>query len=408
MDNLQKSYYLIENLHIADFFSLIKEQGKANELSNSLEKKFLLSKTDGDFFEQLKAFANVVFGNTDKNITTYHHSHQSNAYPIKVSWFGRLIDAVEKGVGRLTKAYFEKKDIDNEIYRDRKKMEISIEKQVLLQELVDKNIVLNHCSDDKINQEIFLKTIGDFNKSKIEDRSEVRKDFVHLKEQENIEAITNYALESINSERESKNFDEKDDSKKIDDDWIFRFFKLAEQVSENEMQMIWGRILAGQVISPNSYSLRTLEILSSMTQQDALVFSKLANFAIKDLDKYPVAYIFHKKHMDEFNKNELGIIYSDLMMMEDIGIISSSKSFITYEYSKSSEIELVLGNVRMKFEIREQAKQQKFPAKAFTRAGTELLSLLHYSPSQEYVKTLTSYIATSGNKVVEIINNTNK
>lgn len=63
-------------------------------------------------------------------------------------------------------------------------------------------------------------------------------------------------------------------------DWTARFFDSAQDVSSEELQKLWGRILAGEVKSPGQTSLRTLAILRNMTQQEAKDFSDLMRFRI--------------------------------------------------------------------------------------------------------------------------------
>lgn len=65
-----------------------------------------------------------------------------------------------------------------------------------------------------------------------------------------------------------------------DPDWTARFFDAAQDVSSEEMQEIWGKILAGEVKSPGQTSLRTLSILRDMTQKDARDFFNLMRFRI--------------------------------------------------------------------------------------------------------------------------------
>ena len=54
-----------------------------------------------------------------------------------------------------------------------------------------------------------------------------------------------------------------------DPDWTSRFFNEVQDVSSEDMQKIWAKILAGEVESPGRTSLRSLDILRNLTQQDA-------------------------------------------------------------------------------------------------------------------------------------------
>ncbi len=314
----------------------------------------------------------------------------------------KLIDVIAQGVGRITKDYFIRKDIRTEIYKRKEVEGIRQKKESIDAERHNEKLKLiaNLSKDFSLKEYsekdgLTLKFKEDVDKYdslvSIDERAKSRVIHKRTVEQENIEAITNHATKDILNTKAVSD-------KEVNKDWIFKFFNLAEQVSEQDMQMIWGKILAGEVKRPNSYSIRTLEILSSLTKDDALIFSKLANFAISDNNIYPIAYIFHKKHMDEFNKKELGLIYSDIMIMEDIGLISTSKSFITYKYEDYNQVEICAGHQKLVIEIREKAKEQRFPAKCFTRAGTELLNLIDKKASDEYIKKIISYVGRTGNK----------
>jgi hypothetical protein len=47
----------------------------------------------------------------------------------------------------------------------------------------------------------------------------------------------------------------------IDPDWAYRWKERASQISTEEMQRLWAKILAGECNNPGSYSLRTLDLL---------------------------------------------------------------------------------------------------------------------------------------------------
>ena len=55
----------------------------------------------------------------------------------------------------------------------------------------------------------------------------------------------------------------------VDDDWLFRWRDSAGKVSSEELQALWGRVLAGEIKSPGTFSLRTLEFLKNLSQGEA-------------------------------------------------------------------------------------------------------------------------------------------
>ena len=57
-----------------------------------------------------------------------------------------------------------------------------------------------------------------------------------------------------------------------DHDWTARFFNEVQDVSSEEMQALWARVLAGQVERPGSTSIRTLGILRNLDHSTASLF----------------------------------------------------------------------------------------------------------------------------------------
>lgn len=56
---------------------------------------------------------------------------------------------------------------------------------------------------------------------------------------------------------------------KVNDDWIYRWRDYAGDVNSDEMQRLWGSLLAGEVKEPGTYSLRCMEFLRNLEQSEA-------------------------------------------------------------------------------------------------------------------------------------------
>ncbi len=90
------------------------------------------------------------------------------------------------------------------------------------------------------------------------------------KKQTNIESITAKALPLL---------DENAAPEHVDDDWITNFFDKSRIVSDDEMQELWGRVLAGEANSPGTFSRQTVNLLCNLDSWDAALFTKLYGFA---------------------------------------------------------------------------------------------------------------------------------
>ena len=65
-----------------------------------------------------------------------------------------------------------------------------------------------------------------------------------------------------------------------DHDWAARFFGDVQDVSSDEMQVLWGKILAGEVENPGSTSTRTLGILKDLDRATAELFVRFCSACI--------------------------------------------------------------------------------------------------------------------------------
>ena len=127
------------------------------------------------------------------------------------------------------------------------------------------------------------------------------------KNQTNIESITHQAIPHLNEDSEPD---------KIEDDFLRNFFDKCRIVSDEEMQDIWARILAGEANVPGTFSRKTINILSDMDKSDAELFTTLFSFAWR-FPNSTGPLVFAR---DEFFRKQ-GIALSSLADIESLGLI---------------------------------------------------------------------------------------
>lgn len=81
-----------------------------------------------------------------------------------------------------------------------------------------------------------------------------------MRRQKNIDSIVAKSVEEMGDEASDE---------PVDPDWMSRFFSDAADVSDEQMQTLWARLLAGEVAQPCRFSRRTLSILKEMSATDA-------------------------------------------------------------------------------------------------------------------------------------------
>lgn len=73
---------------------------------------------------------------------------------------------------------------------------------------------------------------------------------------------------------------QQDAKEEIDDDWLNTFARMADEKSSAELQNLFGKILAGEIRKPGSYSLRTLQFVSCLVKSEAELIVEFFKFAI--------------------------------------------------------------------------------------------------------------------------------
>ena len=196
--------------------------------------------------------------------------------------------------------------------------------------------------------------------------------YQEMRKQQNIETIVDLASDELEKE-------ESVSSEPVDPDWTMRFFNSVEDVSDEEMQKIWGRVLAGEVRQPKSFSMRTLEKLKNISQAEALLFKKLLSccFFCKKIALLPKINKLLFKH---------GFSLTDVLTLEDCGLIQASSGInlnVSPKNTQNAHIHNrnILGTISFKSETKNKTV---IPARRLTDSGSELLRITDVSFNDEY------------------------
>ena len=127
------------------------------------------------------------------------------------------------------------------------------------------------------------------------------------KRQSNIEDITQKALPLLKEESSPQN---------VEDDWITNFFDKCRIVSDEDMQRLWSRVLAGEANTPGAFSKRTVNLLADLDMVDAELFMSLCGFCWMIGDLVPLVY-----DVQDEVYNRHGIDFSALNHLETLGFI---------------------------------------------------------------------------------------
>ena len=164
-----------------------------------------------------------------------------------------------------------------------------------------------------------------------------------------------------------------------DFDWFMRFYEAAGNISDEEMQRIWAKILAGEVNKPGSFSLETLDVVRNLSKQDADLFTKICKHCIQSSPQR-----LFVPHYDNYLET-CGITYSEILRLDEIGLINSS-GLIILNLSMDNDYPASIINQGLIMLIsanNENIKKCSISQYPFTRTGIEIASLIGETTSDD-------------------------
>ena len=205
-----------------------------------------------------------------------------------------------------------------------------------------------------------------------------RIEFQERKRQQNIVSVVHRAANELEDTTVANH--------QPDPDWTARLFGAVQDVSSDEMQKIWARILAGEVQEPGATSLRTLEILKNMTKSDALLFEEVASYMIEDF-----------MYNDDQSENRDPIDYGALLHLQDCGLLNTGPFLSTNLNTAMSEHGWhgVYQDLVLRIQPTPKTVQTvAVPCVSLTNAGRELLKITDRHLRIDYLHAFARFLKT--------------
>ena len=197
---------------------------------------------------------------------------------------------------------------------------------------------------------------------------------------ENVEEI-------ISNAKQQFTVDEQVSEEPVEKDWMSRFLNIAEEISDKDMQDIWGRILAGEIKKPKSFSLRTLEVMRNMSKDEALLLMKASTFQLA---------------LDLISTEPFALGLMEQISLEDIGVVCGEELVRTLTIPSSGTISFEL-NRKARVNIYAPAGVKiKFKGLQLTKAGQEIFTLIQEHDYDKFYTDLSNVIKKSGATKVTI------
>ena len=191
--------------------------------------------------------------------------------------------------------------------------------------------------------------------------------------QHNIESVVDNAYEILEKEEVCS-------EEPVEQGWINRFFDSVADISDEDLQKLWGKVLAGEIKQPKSYSLRTLETLKNLSKHEATLFQKIAPFVLREGNNH-----FIVSNNGILKKHDLN--YHEILQLDECGLINSGISVSLQISLSNTEESQIFNKCKMiALEGLSSSVTKVYVGDyGLTRAGIEILSLIDFIPDDSIV-----------------------
>ena len=179
--------------------------------------------------------------------------------------------------------------------------------------------------------------------------------------------------------------------RRVDDDWLWRWREAAGGVSSEKLQLLWGKVLAGEIRSPGTFSLRTLEFLKNLSQDEALRIEKLAPFVV-DSD-----FVVGE---DENLLASEGISFGLLVELQDLGVVTAATPGIrkTIRSKLPNQFRCGIASYDRVLVVTHEDEKKALSLKGYrlSTLGSQVIRLGAFTPHERYFRSVGIAIKRQG------------
>ena len=227
----------------------------------------------------------------------------------------------------------------------------------------------------------------------------IKKTFKKIKNQKSVADI------AMDNAKEGTDFSEESG---VSEEWLDRFMDSAGFVSSEEIQLIWGKILANEFERPGSTPPNMIRILSEITPKLAMAFRVICSMNVficplrEDGDiAMGFQRIFVPYTMNNDRLHDLGLSFNVLNELEALGVIrfNSMSGYV----SKGITQEKVLMCIGDRLEVLEEHKNNEVPIGnvLLTSVGEALRAITDPEEIEDYYDMVKKYLDAERVKLAE-------
>ncbi|MDA8001295.1 MAG: DUF2806 domain-containing protein [Alphaproteobacteria bacterium] len=172
-----------------------------------------------------------------------------------------------------------------------------------------------------------------------------------------------------------------------DNDTFAGLLEHSKEISNEEMQDLIAKIIAGEYNAPGAYSMHTLQIVKTLDARVLKTLEKVGGLVINK-NQIPVTLFESNEPAQEF-LSKLGIRFEDIMLLLSLGLLLSSESVARHKIQHKTVVPLeYFGKWILYFStITEAGKIEEVQTVihyGLTQAGEQILQHLNPQYSKDY------------------------
>lgn len=227
---------------------------------------------------------------------------------------------------------------------------------------------------NQVATETLIERIKEMGLSPIEEAAYISNSHKIIKEYSRQNNIVQHAINHLKENNLSVSEEASENSEEL----FSIFFDKAKHIASDDMQRLWGRILAGELSSPGSVTKQLLHTMSIMEREQARAFSKLCSHTISFGKETLILCNLNKE--SEYWKS-LNIDLNTILSLESIGLVSFESSGFRFQFNVPLDKLCFKTYSNILFEINYPEKKIKeidYGDLNFTKTGLSLYNAIEH------------------------------
>ncbi len=234
--------------------------------------------------------------------------------------------------------------------------------------------------------------------------------FAHkiIRERVNVDQVSAIAAADLKSKPPTTENAEQPEVPPISEDWLNVFESEAAQMSSEQMQRLFGKILAGEIRRPTSYSIKTIKLMAQVDNRATALFSLLCSLCISlrvpDPNIILDARVVSMGHAGSNSLQAYGLGFDALNILQEYGlIISDYNSYMDYRtavsYERNVPLPMIYQNGTWAFipkVARPMSQDFQVHGVGFSQSGKELLPIVDIKANEPYTAALRQFFDQQG------------